>query len=155
MPIVLVGGGIGITPVFSMLSSLTDTGLRRETWFFQGVRNGAEQPMREQLNALNQANENLHLHVCYSEPEKGDEEGRDYQHSGHVSVDLMKELLPSNNYIFYICGPPPMMEFLTAGLKDWGVPATDIHFEAFGPATVKKNQDRNTARLHHHLGGGI
>jgi len=140
LPLVLIGGGIGTTPVFSMLSTLTDQQMRREIWFFQGVRHGADQPMKEQLKALNQANENLHLHVCYSEPQGEDEEGRDYQHSGHVSVDLMKELLPSNNYAFYICGPPPMMQSLTAGLKDWGVPDANVHFEAFGPATVKKTK---------------
>ena len=87
LPIVLIGGGIGITPVFSMLSTLTDQQLRREIWFFQGVRHGADQPMKEQLKALNQANENLNLHICYSEPGDEDEEGRDYQHSGHVSVE--------------------------------------------------------------------
>ena len=139
-PIVFVGGGIGLTPVLSMLTALTESGIRREVWFFLGVRNGEEHLMKEQLEALNQANENLHLHVCYSVPQKGDEKGRDYQHSGHVSVDLFKELLPSNNYTFYICGPPPMMEFLTAGLKEWGVPEDDVHFEAFGPATVKKTK---------------
>ena len=139
-PIVFVGGGIGLTPVLSMLTALTESGIRREVWFFLGVRNGEEHLMKEQLEALNQANENLHLHVFYSVPQKGDEKGRDYQHSGHVSVDLFKELLPSNNYTFYICGPPPMMEFLTAGLKEWGVPEDDVHFEAFGPATVKKTK---------------
>ena len=139
-PIVFVGGGIGLTPVLSMLTALTESGIRREVWFFLGVRNGEEHLMKEQLEALNQANENLHLHVFYSVPQKGDEKGRDYQHSGHVSVDMFKELLPSNNYTFYICGPPPMMEFLTAGLKEWGVPDDDVHFEAFGPATVKKTK---------------
>ena len=140
LPIVLIGGGIGITPVFSMLSALTGWEMRREIWFFQGVRNGAEHVMKDELNALNQANEHLHLHVCYSDPGEAEIEGEDYHHKGHVSVDLMKELLPSNNYAFYICGPPPMMESLTSGLKEWGVPDTDIHFEAFGPATVKKTK---------------
>ncbi len=140
LPIVLVGGGIGLTPVLSMLTALTESGIRREVWFFLGVRNGKEHLMKEQLEALNKANENLHLHVCYSEPQKNDMKDRDYQHSGHVSVDRFKELLPSNNYKFYICGPPPMMEFLTGGLKEWGVPKEDIHFEAFGPATVKKTK---------------
>lgn len=140
LPIVLIGGGIGLTPVLSMLTALTESGIRREVWFFLGVRNGKEHLMKEQLEALNKANENLHLHVCYSDPQEGDEKDRDYQHSGHVSVDRFKELLPSNNYKFYICGPPPMMEFLTGGLKEWGVPKEDIHFEAFGPATVKKTK---------------
>jgi ferredoxin len=55
-----------------------------------------------------------------------------------VSVELFKKTLGSNNYDFYICGPPPMMESVVGDLKAWGVPDDRIHFEAFGPATVKK-----------------
>ena len=76
----------------------------------------------------------------------GNKEGRDHLHSGYVSVDLMKDLLPSNNYAFYICGPPPMMESLIADLKEWGVPGSDIHFEVFGPATIKKTKAEPPAR---------
>ena len=50
----------------------------------------------------------------------------------------MNKYLKSSNYEFYICGPPPMMESLTTQLSDWGVPETDVHMEAFGPASVKK-----------------
>ena len=145
LPIVLIGGGIGITPVLSMLLALTESETRREVWFFQGVRNGDEHLMKEQLKALNHANENLHLHVCYSDPQDSDIEGEDFHHSGHVGVDLFKKLLPSNNYTFYICGPPPMMDSLTKGLKDWGVPDKDVHYEAFGPATVKKTKTETPA----------
>ena len=45
-PIVFVGGGIGLTPVLSMLTALTESGIRREVWFFLGVRNGKEHFMR-------------------------------------------------------------------------------------------------------------
>jgi len=145
LPIVFIGGGIGITPVYSMMTTLTESESRREAWFFLGVRNGQEHLMKEQLDELNHANENLHLNVCYSEPGADDVEGKDYQHAGHVSVDLFKKLLPSNNYVFYICGPPPMMESLTGGLAEWGVPDDHVNYEAFGPATVKKTKDEAEA----------
>ena len=145
LPIVLIGGGIGITPVLSMLNALCDSGARREIWFFLGVRNGPEHLMKEHLEELERDNDNLHLHICYSEPLDDDVEGPDYQTKGHVSVDLFKKLLPSNNYTFYTCGPPPMMEAITAGLKEWGVPETDIHHEAFGAATVKKTKTEKPA----------
>ncbi|MDX1411714.1 MAG: 2Fe-2S iron-sulfur cluster-binding protein, partial [Nitrospirales bacterium] len=64
--------------------------------------------------------------------------GKDYHHAGHITVELFKRVLPANNYEFYICGPPSMMESLTQGLMSWGVPAEKIFFEAFGPATVKR-----------------
>ena len=51
---------------------------------------------------------------------------------------LFKELLPSSNYDYYMCGPGPFMETITKGLAEWGVPDDRVHFEAFGPASVKK-----------------
>jgi hypothetical protein len=46
--------------------------------------------------------------------------------------------LPLKPYEFYICGPTPMMESLVIGLEEWGVPERRIHFEAFGPASIKR-----------------
>ena len=137
-PVVLIAGGIGITPVLSMLNAVCDSALKREVWFFLGVRNGSEHLMRDQLQRIQQEYENIQVRVCYSQPAGDDEQGRDYDYEGFVGVDLFKELLPSNNYEFYVCGPPAMMSAITAGLEDWGVPPEDVHFEAFGPATVKK-----------------
>lgn len=137
-PVVLIGGGVGLTPVLSMLNHIVLSGSSREVWFFYGVRNRGEHAMHEHLSRMAEENANVNLVVCYSEPSETCVEGRDYQRKGYVSVELMKELLPANNYEFYICGPPPMMDMITHDLEDWGVPEADIHFEAFGPATVKK-----------------
>ena len=137
-PVVLIAGGIGITPLLSMLLVICESGFKRETWFFYGVRNRREHIMHEFLQELARENANIHLHVCYSDPDPDDVQGRDYEHGEWVSVDLMRRLLLSNNYDFYICGPPPMMESITQGLAEWGVPDNHINFEAFGAATVRK-----------------
>jgi ferredoxin len=47
-------------------------------------------------------------------------------------------VLPSNNYDYYMCGPGPMMSSIVEDLEKWGVPTANIHYEAFGPASVKK-----------------
>jgi len=143
--VVLIGGGIGITPVLSMLNTICESGSKREAWFFLGVRNSSDQIMKDHLEHLNLEHDNVHLHVCYSNPGDGDVEGRDYQHEGRVGLDLFKQVLPSNSYEFYICGPPPMMDSVTTGLKDWGVPDGQVNFEAFGPATVKKKRPQAEA----------
>ncbi|NND82200.1 MAG: 2Fe-2S iron-sulfur cluster binding domain-containing protein [Gammaproteobacteria bacterium] len=136
-PAVLIGGGIGLTPVLSMVNSMVDAGYNKETWFFYGVRNRGEHAMKEHLRQLDEAHDWLHMHVCYSAPGEDDVKGEDFQNEGRVSVELFKELLPSNNYDFYMCGPPPMMQSVVADLEAWGVPEERIHFEAFGPASVK------------------
>ena len=138
--VVLIAGGVGLTPVLSMLNTLTHQGSTREIWFFYGVRNGRELAMRKHLKALAQRYDNVHMHWCFSDPLDSDVPGRDYDHNERISVDLFKRLLPSNNYEYYMCGPPPMMTSIVEGLEAWGVPERDIYFEAFGPASVKKKK---------------
>lgn len=136
--VVLIGGGIGVTPVLAMLNTLIGLGSSRQIWFFYGLRNRAEHVMKEQLEAIAREHPNVFLYVCYSKPEATDELNRDYNYEGRVSVDLFKEVLPSNNFDFFVCGPGPMMQTVTEGLKEWGVPDKNIHFETFGPSSVKK-----------------
>lgn len=137
-PVVLIGGGVGLTPVLSMLNTICRTGSKRETWFFYGVTNRSEHAMYEHLANIRKTHDNVRIVVCYSRPSEDCVKDRDYDHEGFVSVELFKKLLPSNNYEFYICGPPPMMEMVTSDLKTWGVPDADVKFEAFGPATIKR-----------------
>lgn len=165
-PVVLIGGGVGVTPVLSMLNAITDSGSQRETWFFYGLRNGTEHVQKAHLERLAHDHPNVKLHVCYSAPRaeavdpraatlvegrdasllggEMDKKGRDFQHAERVTVDLLKRVLPSSNYAYYICGPQPMMNAIVEDLEAWGVPTADIHYEAFGPATVKKTTKATT-----------
>lgn len=137
-PVVLIAGGVGVTPMLSMANAIASSGTKREAWFFFGVRSGKDHIHKAELEQLAAQHENIHLHVCYSRPDAGDVKGRDFQHEGRVSVELFKQLLPSNNFEYFLCGNGAFMVSITEGLEEWGVPEKDVHFEAFGPATVKK-----------------
>jgi ferredoxin-NADP reductase len=121
-----------------MLNAIVESGSTRETWFFYGVRNGAEQIMKDHLARMAAEHSNVRVQVCYSNPTESEVKGRDYHQGERVSVELFKRVLPSSNYEFYICGPPPMMNTITQDLEKWSVPESRVFFEAFGPATVKK-----------------
>ena len=150
-PIVLMAGGVGVTPMLCMAKAVAASDSKREAWFFYGVRSGREHIHKEELEKLAELHENIHLHVCYSKPDPEDVKGRDYQHEGRVCVELLKELLPSSNFEYFLCGSGPFMKSLTDGLEAWGVPESDVHFEAFGPATVKKKAAVPTAQETEHL----
>ena len=150
-PIVLIAGGVGITPMLCMANAIAASGSKREAWFFFGVRNQREHIHKAELETLAAEHENIHLHVCYSRPSPGEVKGKDYQHEGRVSIELLKELLPSNNFEYYLCGNGAFMKSITDGLEAWGVPEKDVHFEAFGPATVKKKTVAPTASETVHL----
>jgi uncharacterized protein len=136
-PVVLLAGGVGITPMLSMLNAIIEIGSKRETWFFLGVRDKTEHVMREHLEIVARENENVNLRIFYSKPAETDVFNKDYHLKGRVNVENFKSILPSNNFDFYMCAPPPMVKDLRNDLAEWGVPKKNIHFEAFGPATVK------------------
>jgi ferredoxin-NADP reductase len=136
-PIVLLGAGIGVTPLVSMLESIVHAGRRREVYALFGFRSGAEHPFKERLASLAESYPQLHLHVSYSAPLESDVLYRDYDHRGRLSIERVREVLPSSNFRFYVCGPGPLMETLVPALWAWGVPESHVGFEAFGPASVQ------------------
>lgn len=137
VPALLIGGGIGVTPMMSMLRWCLAHQPQRQLHFYYGLRNSREHAYKAALEALAAAHAGLRLHVVYSRPGPEDELGRDFQHQGHMDVDLLRRTLPPGRHQFYVCGPPAMMQALVPALAEWGVPIADLHFEAFGPASLK------------------
>lgn len=137
-PVVLIAGGVGLTPVLSMLKWLSDKNSHRETWIFYAARNGEDIAFQEEIREITTRHDNFHAVFVFSKPTDQCVEGVDFDCTGFVTTDLLKQHLSSSNYEFYVCGPPPMMELITGQLSEWGVPDDDIHFEAFGPASVGK-----------------
>lgn len=139
-PAVLVGGGIGITPMMAMLRWSLEHQPQRVMHLYYGTRNSAEHVYKTMLEEIARDHANVHLHVVYSKPLPQDTLAQDYRHAGYLDLALLKQTLPRGNHVFYICGPSPMMESLVPALVEWGVAVPDIHFEAFGPASVRLPQ---------------
>lgn len=135
-PAVLIAGGIGITPLLSMLLWCVEHQPTRVIHFYYGVRNSREQAFKTLLENLARQHANLHFIVVYSCPVPDDKLGTDHQHIGYVDTDLLRRTLPYGEQQFYVCGPAPMMESLVPGLIEWGVSRHNIHYEAFGPASI-------------------
>ncbi len=135
VPAVFIAGGIGITPMMSMLTWCLEQQPTRALYLYYGLRHGGEHAFKASLEALAAAHPTFHLNVVYSQPALSDVLGRDHQHTGHVDLALLRQTLPHGRHAFYICGPPAMMASLVPGLIEWGIPPQDIHYEAFGPAS--------------------
>lgn len=138
VPAVLVAGGIGITPMMSMLRWCLTRQPERQVHLYYGLRQSKEHAFKSQLEELASGHPRFRLNVVYSRPAAEDVQGRDFQHTGHVDLALLQRTLPHGRHQFYICGPAAMMESLVPALAEWGVPEADVHFEAFGPASVRK-----------------
>jgi uncharacterized protein len=138
LPVVLIGGGIGITPMLSIVETLVQRASQSEIWLYYGARNSGDQIMQERLQEFARNYSNFHLHVCYSRPDHNDVKGIDYQHHSRVDIPLLRATLKFKRYQFYVCGPKQMMEDLVPGLEEWGVHTGDIYYESFGPASLAK-----------------
>ena len=139
-PVVLVSAGVGITPMVAMLNTiLVNDGRTRypnKVFFVHGARNGQEHAFGSHVRALAANHSNLSVHVVYSHPLADDVLGKSHNTVGRVSIDLLKSLLPLDDYEVYLCGPGGFMTALHAGLRSVNIPATQIHAESFGPAAV-------------------
>ena len=139
-PVVLLSGGVGLTPMISMLNAIAETDSNRPVWFIHGTRNGREHALGDHVRGLARHNSAIHAHIRYSAPHATDVEGRDYDSQGFVDIELLKRLLPFDDYDFYVCGPPPFMKSLYCGLLGLDVSEARIHYEFFGPAAVLKDE---------------
>jgi ferredoxin-NADP reductase len=138
VPAVFIAGGIGITPMMSMLRWCIEAQPERLVHLYYGVRSSGDHAFKQVLEDLAAAHPAFKLNVVYGSPGADDVLDRDYQHLGYIDLALLRRTLPHGRHQFYVCGPPPMMQSLVPALREWGVQADDIHFEAFGPASVRQ-----------------
>ncbi|CAO4163096.1 NO-inducible flavohemoprotein [Methylorubrum aminovorans] len=133
-PVVLVSGGVGLTPMVSMLESLVQEAPERPAWFVHGALNGRVHAMREHVRSLVANRENLSARTFYAEPEAQDRSGEHYDEAGLVTAEWLAANTPSDRATYYLCGPKPFLAALSNGLTRAGVPAERVRFEFFGPA---------------------
>jgi nitric oxide dioxygenase len=132
-PVVLLSGGVGVTPLIPMLEALAKSSVDVPVLFAHGARNGRFHAFREEVAALAAQRTNIRTLTLYSEPEPGDvEEGR-CDRVGFLDIEELKREFPEGEPDFYFCGPPAFMTGVHRDLKRLGVEASRLHFEFFGP----------------------
>jgi ferredoxin-NADP reductase/predicted pyridoxine 5'-phosphate oxidase superfamily flavin-nucleotide-binding protein len=144
-PLVLLGAGVGITPMLSMLREVVYEGKRinrmRPTWVLQSSRSVDDLAFREEFEELvARAGDKVKvLRVVSQPPTEGG--GESYDLAGRIDVELLKTLLPLNDYDFYLCGPGSFTQALYDGLRKMRIPDDRIHAETFGPSTLVRDAE--------------
>ncbi|MBO9552785.1 pyridoxamine 5'-phosphate oxidase family protein [Pseudomonas sp.] len=147
-PVVLIGAGVGITPLIAMLRELLAGGQGRRIHLFQGARSLSDLPFRQELAELRQqTGTGLSVHRSLSRPETEAVQGRDYEHSGRLGIEQIKATLALDDYDFYLCGPASFTQDVYEGLRSVHVPDARIHAETFGPSTLRRHGDDNRPAL--------
>jgi ferredoxin-NADP reductase/MOSC domain-containing protein YiiM len=131
-PVVLLSAGVGATPVMSMLHTLAAEKSDREIWWIYGARNSVDHPFAGESRSLLRQLSRGRSYIVYSRPAATDQLGLDFDSSDHINVALVAKIGVSPDSEFYLCGPSSFLENMRDGLRNWGVPAKNVHTEIFG-----------------------
>lgn len=132
--IVLIAGGVGVTPMMSVLRYLTANCWSKEIFFVFGVRTPEDIIFREELEYLEKRHANLKVWITVSQAAEAEWKGA----TGRLSAEALDQAVPSiQSRLIHICGPGPMMDGTKQILLEMGVPKAQIKMEAFGPPPEK------------------
>ena len=132
MGYVLIAGGVGITPLYSMCQTLARRGDVRPVLLFYGARTYEDLTFREEFEALK---ERMNLQVIYvlSAPED-DWDGE----IGFINAEILSRHFPEefrkqhHRFVYFICGPEPLMNAMEELLPELGIPREKVFSERFG-----------------------
>lgn len=133
-PIVLLSGGVGLTPLVSMFETLAAANANVPVHYVHGAQNGVVHAMGEHVRGLANGNSALKTTVFYEAPQAGDMQGAHYDHEGRITLDWLARNTPTAEADYYLCGPKPFLAAIVTALASAGVSDDRIHYEFFGPA---------------------
>ncbi|MGM8850610.1 NO-inducible flavohemoprotein [Salinicola sp. V024] len=129
-PLVLIAGGVGVTPLISMAHAALKKSTARPIIFVQASRHGGVRPFGPELEALAAEHANFRLHLCFDEPRAED---TDFDKRGLIEAEDLKAWVGDRQATYYFCGPMVMMQQVDQLLAAQGVPAENRRYECFGP----------------------
>jgi predicted ferric reductase len=124
---VLIAGGVGITPMMSMIRTLADVGDKRPVMLLYGSKDWDSITFREELEELKARLDLTVIHVLSDPPTDWTGE------RGYISAALLARHLstPYADHEYFICGPGPMMDAIEKALGELGVPMSKYHSERY------------------------
>lgn len=133
-PVVLLSGGVGLTPMVAMLEALVANGTDAPVHYIHGTHDKETHAMRDHVRALGARGKAVYVTDFHQTPLAGEIEGKDYDAAGIITDEWLVANTPVAEADYYICGPRPFLRHAVSTLSLAGVPASRIHYEFFGPA---------------------
>ncbi len=132
-PIVLLAGGIGVTPLLAMAKSLHRANNGTSVYFLQAAKNSRVHAMADEVRSLGGNGSSFRTKVIYDEPLADDLSSGRCDSEGVVTTDLLRSWTPIAEADYYVCGPTPFMASVLGGLNELGVSEDRVRHEFFGP----------------------
>ncbi|MBD9650755.1 NO-inducible flavohemoprotein [Ensifer sp. ENS09] len=133
-PVVLLSGGVGLTPMVSILETIAEEHPNLEAHFVHGALNSGTHAMDRHVRELADAHGKITISSFYSAPANGDAVGLSHDFDGFITAEWLRNHTPIANAEFYLCGPKPFLRALVPALAREGVSSERVHYEFFGPA---------------------
>jgi ferredoxin-NADP reductase len=135
--IVLIGGGVGIVPLMSVIRYLTDQRWAGDSYLVYGIHAPCDFMYRREIEDLCARFKNLHATITVSHPEGTDWTGL----TGRISRELIARCVPRvASRRVHVCGPRPLMNAVKEILIELGVPRQQIKSEGFGSASERQTE---------------
>lgn len=136
-PIVLISGGVGLTPLMSMLQSLTGKNHTQPITWLHGCRNKSVHAFKDQLDQITSTNSNVKQHTFYNVVTPEDIANGVME--GHLDISSILELHQHPDTNYFICGPSAFIQKQFQDLQAQGINKNAIFFEEFGPQLLQLN----------------
>jgi uncharacterized protein len=142
---VFLAGGIGITPLLSMLRHVVYEGQRtrvfRPIWIIYASRTKSDRAFEREIASLAGASGGA-IAVTRVLTDTSGAEQEDYEIAGRITADIVRDAGPLEDIDFYLCGPAGFMQDLYAGIRDLGVTDENIYAESFGVSSLRRDSGR-------------
>ncbi|GAA3413768.1 NO-inducible flavohemoprotein [Paenibacillus hodogayensis] len=145
-PVVFISGGVGLTPLVSMLNTIVDNRPDRPVTFIHAARNGNAHAFKQQVEEVANRSPQVSVYWCYAKPTDQDREINAYDREGYIDLPWLQKVIPTKEATFYFCGPVPFMKTVYGFLKEWDVAEAHIHYEFFGPSGSLENPEEATLK---------
>ena len=147
-PIVLISAGVGLTPMLSIIRTLTldqhqqqDSSRQQQPiCWIHGTRSSRVHAFTKEINEIAAQHPNVRTEVFMSHPAEEDALGRDYQYAGRMSLGVLDKegdlFLHREDAEYYICGPNGFMKDMRETLLGYGVEEKRVKMEVFGTGVI-------------------
>lgn len=133
-PVILLSGGVGLTPMVAMLETLAEGEAGVPVHYVHGTHDRDTHAMRDHVRAVAGRGKSITVTDFHQTPLEDEVAGRDYDVAGIITDEWLVANTPVGEADYYICGPRPFLRHAVSTLSLAGVPSDRIHYEFFGPA---------------------
>ena len=124
-PLALIAGGIGITPIASIVRYIAQSDLQVPTTLIYSASAPSELLFRQEFEAMAASNANFRTHFTVTRPHSEQWNGN----TGRITTTTLRNAGIYANHLCYICGPPEMIQAMLSALKEVGVPQERLQYE--------------------------